>query len=339
MNTRWRDVEGVSNLADGVSIFAERLYAGRVTFQTLCNEYLADPKIQRQATHEKKANWVTKRFVPYFGGNTPIKSITQGQIESYLEARLKDKGYLGSSLKISTTNRELACIKHMFTWGTRRGYLENNPARFLQQEPEDNVRDEILEPDQYISLQDHTEEWLQPINQTAYYTAMREGEILYLTWPKVDLKKGFIRLTAEDTKTKEGRIIPLTFTPALLQLFRDLFKNRPLHTDRVFLRNNQPIGCIRSGFERARTKAGITNFRFHDLRHTAITNMRRAGIDHLTIMKITGHKTMVCFTRYNSFREPDLLAAANLFHTYATLRQNTPSTTLLPSGTETSITP
>jgi len=65
--------------------------------------------------------------------------------------------------------------------------------------------------------------------------------------------------------------------------------------------------------------AGITNFRFHDFRHTAITNMRRAGIDLLTIMQISGHKTMVCFTRYNSFRESDLKAAALKANTYLTL--------------------
>ena len=38
--------------------------------------------------------------------------------------------------------------------------------------------------------------------------------------------------------------------------------------------------------------------------------MGRAGIDPLTIMQISGHKSMVCFTRYNSFREVDLRAAA-----------------------------
>ena len=65
--------------------------------------------------------------------------------------------------------------------------------------------------------------------------------------------------------------------------------------------------------------AGITNFRFHDFRHTAITNMRRAGIDLLTIMQISGHKTTVCFTRYNSFREADLKAAACKANTYLTL--------------------
>jgi len=66
-------------------------------------------------------------------------------------------------------------------------------------------------------------------------------------------------------------------------------------------------------------RAGVEGFHFHDFRHTAITNMRRAGIDPLTIMQISGHKTMECFTRYNSFREPDLSAAADRLNTHLTL--------------------
>jgi integrase len=61
------------------------------------------------------------------------------------------------------------------------------------------------------------------------------------------------------------------------------------------------------------------NFRFHDFHHTVITNLRRAGVDTLTIMQISGHKTMVCFTRYNSSLEDDLIAAAQKFNTYLTL--------------------
>ena len=47
--------------------------------------------------------------------------------------------------------------------------------------------------------------------------------------------------------------------------------------------------------------------------------LRRAGIDHLTIMRITGHKTMEVFKRYNSFLEGDLRDAAHRFNTYLTL--------------------
>ncbi len=47
--------------------------------------------------------------------------------------------------------------------------------------------------------------------------------------------------------------------------------------------------------------------------------MRRAGIDHLTIMRITGHKTLEVFKRYNSYHESDLKEAAQRFNTYLTL--------------------
>jgi len=48
---------------------------------------------------------------------------------------------------------------------------------------------------------------------------------------------------------------------------------------------------------------------FHDLRHTFVTNARRAGIDYFRIMAITGHKTMVVFKRYNTVDEADLRQA------------------------------
>ena len=88
---------------------------------------------------------------------------------------------------------------------------------------------------------------------------------------------------------------------------------------KYFLRDGQPMRSIEGAFRSACKAAGIASFVFHDLRHTAITNMRRAGIDPLTIMQISGHKTMVCFRRYNSFREADLRAAVEKANTYLTL--------------------
>jgi integrase len=305
-------------------IVSERL-KGPMSFKALTTAYLADPKIQRQRIYVKKTNWIKKRFLPAFGSSTLLASITEDRIEQYLEGRRQDKGYQKTLVKPATVNRELAGLKHLFTWGVKKGYLEQNPTRFLRQDKENNVRDEILDPEQFQALQKNSPPYLQPINYVAYITGMREGEILGLTWEKIDLKGGFIRLQAEDTKTHEGRAIPLTFSPDLLDLFKNLFKIRSLHSSRIFLRDGHPIRCMRQAFKVACLKAGIHGFRFHDFRHTAITNMRRAGIDHLTIMRISGHKTMACFTRYNSFREPDLQAAAHQFNTYLTLGSKTPS--------------
>jgi len=57
----------------------------------------------------------------------------------------------------------------------------------------------------------------------AYQAGMRQGEILRLTWDRVDFKVKVIRLQAEDTKTNEGRLVPLT--PELTDLLRACIKS------------------------------------------------------------------------------------------------------------------
>lgn len=281
-----------------------------LTFKALTIGYLADKKIQRQALYACKKSWIEKRFLPTFGEGRPAAAVTSDMVEAYLEERRKE-------VALATVNRELAGIKHIFSWAVQKGAMEKNPLQRLKQEKEDNVRDEILEPAQFDVFQQYSPDYLRPINLVAYQTGMRRGEILGLTWDRIDEKKGFIRLTAEDTKTDEGRIIPLS--PELKATFAELRKTRALHEKHVFLREGRSDADFRRAFATACQRAGIEDFHFHDFRHTAITNMRRAGIDPLTIMQISGHKTMECFTRYNSFREPDLSAAADRLNTHLTL--------------------
>jgi len=107
--------------------------------------------------------------------------------------------------------------------------------------------------------------------------------------------------------------VPLT--PELTALLKDLYKVRYLSEDHVFLVKGHSVNSIKTAFNAACRRADIQGFPFHDFRHTAVTNMRRAGIDHLTIMKITGHKTLDVFKRYNSFLEGALRKAASQFNT------------------------
>jgi len=293
-------------------------HAALMTFKGLTDAYLADKKIQRQALYKCKKSWIENRFVPSFGARTFASAVTSERVEAYLEGRRQE-------VALATVNRELAGIKHIFSWALQKGLMDKNPLQHLKQEREDNVRDEILEPAQFDTLQQHSPCYLRPINLMAYQTAMRRGEILGLTWDKVDEKKGFVRLSAEDTKTDEGRIVPLS--SELRATFVELRKTRALHEKHVFLREGQSVANFRRAFAVACKLAEIGGFRFHDFRHTAITNMRRAGIDPLTIMQISGHKTMECFTRYNSFREPDLSAAADRLNTHLTLAHQAASKT------------
>ncbi len=175
----------------------------------------------------------------------------------------------------------------------------------------------MLSPEEFEKLQAHSAPHLQAINLTAYQTGMRSGEILNLTWDRVDLMAGLIRLKAEDTKTDDARLVPLTAD--LTARLKDVYKVRYLNEPHVLLVKGKSVQSIKTAFHAACRRAGIQGFRFHDFRHTAVTNMRRAGIDHLTIMRITGHKTLEVFKRYNSFLEGDLRDAAHRFNTYLTL--------------------
>ena len=146
---------------------------------------------------------------------------------------------------------------------------------------------------------------------------MRRGDLLELTWDRVDLKAGCIRLKDADTKTDAARSVPIG------RELREVLKHLPValasqgtRVPYVFTRNGRRLKSIKWGFTRVRQETGITNAVFHDFRHTATTNLRRAGADALTAMKMTGHKTMGVFKRYNTIDEQDLKAARRRVDTY-----------------------
>ena len=132
---------------------------------------------------------------------------------------------------------------------------------------------------------------------------MRQGEILFLTWGQVDLKEGFIRLEPQDTKTDDGRLVPLT--RELVEMFQAMPRGLP--GVRVFPYKGKAFGStFQRAFETARKKAGIEDFTFHDLRHTAINNWRLQGHDYFRNMAASGHKTMHVFKRYNTVSKDEL---------------------------------
>jgi integrase len=90
-----------------------------------------------------------------------------------------------------------------------------------------------------------------------------------------------------------------------------MFKDMPrgLPQVRVFTYMGQPIRTIRWAFNKGCAKAGIENFRLHDLRHCFVSNTYRAGVPIPTIQAITGHKSLIMFMRYNKVQPEDLKAA------------------------------
>ena len=279
----------------------------RVTLKELVKDYLEYSKQNKRSYGRDEIS--TKHLLDFFG-NARVKDITPKRIERYMESRLSQLNKKGETLKPATVNREIACLKHMFNIAIRDGKIDSNPATKVKLRPENNVRDRVISYDEFKKLLDCSPEYMEPVLLTAYYTAMRKGEIIGLEWDRVDLKAGFVRLRPEDTKTKEGRSIPLH--PLLTKMLQEV-KVRSLKHSFVFTRNGEPInplGSFKEDFRKACDEAGIENFRFHDLRHVAINNWRKAGHDYFKIMKATGHKTMAVFKRYNTVDDEELKSLA-----------------------------
>ncbi len=82
---------------------------------------------------------------------------------------------------------------------------------------------------------------------------------------------------------------------------------------------------------KALERAGIKDFRFHDLRHTYNTNARKAGVDKTVIMKLTGHKTLSMFTRYNTVDQADAKEAMEKLESYFA-RRDEPTAAIVLQG-------
>ena len=177
-----------------------------------------------------------------------------------------------------------------------------------------NARDRILTHEEFTLLCEHSARHIREILTMGYYTGMRRGEILNLTWDKVDIKTRFINLEAADTKDKEKRSIPIC--DELQKMLTNV--TRHINDPHVFLFRGKPVSDIRKALVNACEKADIIygrnikeGFTFHDLRHTFNTNMRKAGVPESVIMAITGHSTPEMFDRYNTVDQEDTRNAVN----------------------------
>jgi integrase len=235
-----------------------------------------------------------------FFGDCPLETLTLDRVEKYIVSRRSEKQQAGREIKGATLNREITCLKTIVRRAVLNRQLDRNPLEGIKLFKE-HSRSRTLTSDEYERLLSKCSGHLRPIVQLAYVTAMRKGEILGLRWNQVDLQNKVIVLEAADTKTQEKREIPLD--EGLL----DLLKRVPrfLGSHYVFTQKGKPIGNIRKGFFGACERAGIKDFRFHDLRHCAVTNLRKAGVPDNVIMSISGHKTHAVFKRYDRVDRDD----------------------------------
>lgn len=276
----------------------------RILFKDLARWYLELPEVKAKRSYDRDRRCF-KNLLPHFGERL-LKDITPALVEAYKQGRLSEspKKRPQCLTKPATVNRELACLKTVFNKAVKNGKAERNPTQAVKFLKENNVRDRVLSADEFTRLLAHCPAYLKPMVKLAYHTAMRKGEILNLTWGQVDLKEGFIRLNPEHTKTNEARLVPLN--REMVEMLKAMPRGLP--GIEVFTYRGKSVASIWRGLANACKKAGIEDFTFHDLRHTAINNWRLQGHDYFRIMAATGHKTMGVFKRYSTVSKEELKA-------------------------------
>lgn len=146
----------------------------------------------------------------------------------------------------------------------------------------------------------------------ALNAGMRDAEIRNLTWAQVDFEKQFLTVGKAKTNAGEGRTIPLNsvLLPALLEHSR--WYTRRFGTMRPdwylfpfgkskHLDPTRPMTSLKTVWTNIKSTAGIIG-RWHDTRHTLVTELAESGAGDQTIMDIAGHVSRQMLSRYSHIR-------------------------------------
>lgn len=250
---------------------------------------------------------IEKNIRPFFG-KVKAQRLSTDHMDKYRDLR-KTEGRSDA-----TVNRELSILRTAFHNARKRTPPKVNSVPYFPMVAETNIRKGFLSDEQYARLRDELPAELKPLFVTAYVTGMRRGEITAIQWPQVDFEAGLITLEKGETKNDEPRSVPI-----LEGDMRDLLTTARKERDEnwpespwVFARQGEPIKDFRWAWEEACKRAGVPDLNFHDLRRTAVRNMRRAGVPQVVRMKISGHKTDSMERRYNIVDTEDLSIAKGL---------------------------
>ncbi|MCF7985789.1 MAG: site-specific integrase [Thiohalocapsa sp.] len=242
-----------------------------------------------------------------------LQAISDVDVRRYAEARRQQ------GAAASTVNKEVGLLSAAIGHANRQwGWRLQNPAKGCRlREPEGRVR--WLTRAQAMRLTEEARReprtpHLADLVQLALHTGMRRGELLGLEWERVDLQQRLIYLEGIHTKAGRRRSVPLNAAAYAAILGRARFRAEHAPGTRwVFCRRNGlRIGDVKHGFASACARAGIEDFRFHDLRHCCAAWLVQAGAPLAQVRDLLGHSTIKMTERYAHLAPENVRLAVGL---------------------------
>jgi integrase len=202
----------------------------------------------------------------------------------------------------ATLNKYLGVLRRVLNLAVREWrLLDRNPAADISKKKEPRGRVRFLCDAERSALLNACAESAWPELHTlvllALSTGARRGELINLKWSDVDLKAA--RATVHETKNGDSRMLPLV--GKALEALRSLKLQNSARSEYIFPQPSGfpgPYAYFDGVWQYALTAAKLSDFRFHDLRHTTASYLASQGASLLEIADTLGHRTLNMVKRY-----------------------------------------
>lgn len=282
--------------------------AERTTLTDLIKDFRTEfaPKHYRVREDQKEAwRFQLARLEETLGAYS-LAAIDQKVVASYRDGRLKGTTER-KPVNESTVRKELYMLSKVLGFAQKEKGItvpRGNPVEKIRKPSEGKGRTRRLDAQEWAAFEIECKKsrnpWLWPAVQLAVETAMRQGELLSLTWKQIDRKNRLaLLIDPNKIKNEEPRAVPLS--PAALDVLNTLPKSTSgllLPVERMTLYHAFGYACDR---------AQIKEFTFHDLRHEALSRLAERGdFTVLELAEVSGHKTLQMLKRYTHLRAAKL---------------------------------
>jgi integrase len=280
------------------------------TFDELMLAYLKATQGEKRSARRDRTS--AKHLTKFYSGK-PLIEFRPKLIVLYVNQR-KEAG-----AQPATINREISLLSSAINYAQQKLDWEVvNPTRGQKlKEPEGRVRWlTAIEAQRLVSAAGTSPKapYLSDFIQLALNTGCRKEEMLGLEWSRVDLQAGLIHLEARHTKSGKRRSIPINEKSRGAIISRAEFhaENCPSSPWVFALPSGERVLSIRRSFLTACRRAGITDFRVHDLRHTCAAWLVSAGAALAEVRDLLGHSTVKVTERYAHLAPENVRVAVGL---------------------------
>lgn len=280
------------------------------TFAELMVPYLKATATTKRS-HERE-RYVIARLREFFG-EYDLRALGPRDVRAYIEFRQ------GSHVGPATINRELGVLSAALNWAKRdlEWQLPNPVQGRLLQPPEGRLRWLSRQEAERLltaARKQSRAEYLVDFLQLALHTGMRKGEMLELEWERVDLDEGLVYLRGEHQKNGRFGSVPLNDVAKSALVRRDEFrrKNCPASPWVFAHKSGERIAAVKRSFATACDKAGISDFRIHDLRHCCAAWLVQSGVSIRTVAELLRHADIRVTMRYAHLAPETVRAAVSV---------------------------